>query len=279
MKYSSTQIAAAMTLTALVALAAPTPAHAGLFKRGKAKAKVTHTRHASVVREVRAERADGPKARIALGDFRVKATGASAEIGDGLREMLVTALFTSGEFIVLERQAVSDVMLEQDLGASGRVRQGTGAPIGELEGAEILVYGVVSEFQLGKGGRGMGFRLPNTPTTFGGSVNKAHMAIDLRAVDTETGRILLATRVEGKARDWNVRVQTVVGGGSSLMPVSLGTYHNTPMEKAIRYCIDAAVDYLASEMPAEYFHSASNSAGPRRGTRRSSCRLGQLIVR
>jgi len=89
--------------------------YTGCVTPGQPTATVTHGQGPSV-QEARMERYDGPKARIAVGDFQVKAAGATIEIGDGLREMLLTALFNSNRFIVLERQAVQDVMLEQDLG-------------------------------------------------------------------------------------------------------------------------------------------------------------------
>ena len=220
---------------------------------GQPTAQVTHTQGPSVA-EAQMERYDGPKARIAMGDFQVKASGAPRVIGDGLREMLTTALFNTNRFIVLERQAIQDVILEQDLGASGRVKKQTAAPIGQLEGAEILVYGVVSEFQMGSSGTGLSLGLPNLPFRLGGGVRNAHMAIDLRAVDTVTGRVLFATRVEGKASDYNVQVGTRIGGGSTTMPISLGTYNNTPMEKAIRVCIDNSVNSLCGRLPAQYYH-------------------------
>src|SRR5690625_518915 len=55
---------------------------------------------------------DGPQARIAVARFENK-TGASGNwwntsIGDGMADMLTTALFNSGRFIVLERQAVDE---------------------------------------------------------------------------------------------------------------------------------------------------------------------------
>jgi curli biogenesis system outer membrane secretion channel CsgG len=204
--------------------------------------------------DARAERYDGPKARIAVGDFQVKAAGANQVIGDGLREMLVTTLFSTNRFIVLERQAIQDVLLEQDLGASGRVARPTAAPMGRLEGAELYVYGVVSEFQMGSSGMGISIGVPNIPLSLGGGVQNAHMAIDLRLVDTATGRILFATRVVGKASDYAATVGTAFGGGSSYMPVSLSTYQNTPMEKAIRVCIEQAVAYLCSQTPGNYYH-------------------------
>ena len=61
----------------------------------------------------------GPKARIAVADFDVKAAKAGGEIGSGLREMLVTALINSNRFSVVERQALAAVMQEQELSSSG----------------------------------------------------------------------------------------------------------------------------------------------------------------
>jgi curli biogenesis system outer membrane secretion channel CsgG len=191
---------------------------------------------------------------VAVGDFQVKAANATLLIGDGLREMVVTSLFNSNRFIVLERQAIQDVMIEQELGASGLVKPATAAPTGALEGAELLVYGVVSEFQMGESGMGVGMALPGIPLKFGGGASNAHMAIDLRVVDTATGRIVSATRVEGKATDYSANVATSIGGGRTQMPVSLGAYKNTPMEKAIRVCIDKAIEYVCSKTPAQYFH-------------------------
>ena len=219
---------------------------------GRTTARVTHGSGPSI-QEAQMERYDGPKARIAAGDFQVKAAGATIEIGDGLREMLVTALFNTNRFIVLERQAIQDVMLEQDLGASGRVKRATAAPIGQLEGAELLVYGVVSEFKPDASGVNIGIGMSRVPLQAGGGTRNAHMAVDLRVIDTVTGRIVFATRVEGKATDYHAGMSTQIGGGSTRMPISLGAYQNTPMEKAIRVCIDKAVAFLCTKTPAQYF--------------------------
>jgi curli biogenesis system outer membrane secretion channel CsgG len=221
---------------------------------GQPTARVTHGTGPSI-QEAQMERYDGPKARIAVGDFQVKAAGATTEIGDGLREMLLTSLFNTNRFIVLERQAIQDVMLEQDLGASGRVKRPTAAPIGQIEGAELLVYGVVSEFKSDASGGGIGISMPNLPLRIGGGMKNAQMAIDLRVVDTATSRILFATRVEGKASDFQAGIGTQFGGGRTTMPISLGAYQNTPMEKAIRVCIDNAIAFLCTKTPAQYFHS------------------------
>jgi curli biogenesis system outer membrane secretion channel CsgG len=220
---------------------------------GQPIAEVTQTQGPSIA-EARAVPYSGSKARIAVGDFQVKAGGgATAVIGDGMREMLVTALFNSNRFIVLERQAMKDILLEQDLGSSRRVVKETAAPIGRLEGVELMAYGVVSEFAMGASGVGLNIGLPNVPLQFGGGAKNAHVAIDLRLVDTATGRILFATRVQGKATDYSTSVGTTFGQGRTVMPVTLKTFQNTPMEKAIRVCIDQAVGYLCTQTPASYF--------------------------
>src|SRR6056297_1867449 len=55
----------------------------------------------------------GPRANIAVGDFMVKARGATMHIGDGLREMLESALFESLRFNVLDRLDPEGLKAEQ----------------------------------------------------------------------------------------------------------------------------------------------------------------------
>ena len=89
----------------------------------------------------------GPKARIAVADFDVKAAKANGEIGSGLREMLITALMNSNRFSVLERQALAAIMQEQELSASGAVQQGAQVQRGQLKAADLIVTAAVTEFE------------------------------------------------------------------------------------------------------------------------------------
>jgi curli biogenesis system outer membrane secretion channel CsgG len=219
---------------------------------GYAKTEVTHTQGVSV-EQAQAVRYDGPQARITVGDFQVKAAKAPGEIGDGLREMLVTSLFNTNHFIVLERQAIKDILLEQDLGASGRVIGETAAPTGKLEGAELMVYGVVSEFEMDASGSGISLGISSLPFNIGAGSKNCHMAIDLRVVDTSPGRIVFAARSKGQASDYNIKLGANIKAGNTRMPVSLGSFKNTPMEKAIRACIDRSVEYLVTKTPPKYY--------------------------
>jgi curli biogenesis system outer membrane secretion channel CsgG len=202
---------------------------------------------------------NGPRARIAVSNFDIKAAKAYGEIGTGLREMLVTALVNSNRFRVVERQVLDAVMQEQQLGASGAAAPGqTSAQRGQIKTADIIITAAVTEFEPqasgGGGGLGAGGTLGGSliGAVIGGSMNKAHMALDLRIIDTSTSEVLAAARVQGQATDI---AGGIFGGilGNTALGVGLGGYANTPMEKAIRVCIIEAVKYIAQTTPANYF--------------------------
>lgn len=200
----------------------------------------------------------GPKARIAVADFDVKAAKATGEIGSGLREMLVTALLNSNRFSVVERQALSAVMQEQELSASGAAEGGSGPQRGKIKTADLIITAAVTEFEPeASGGRaGVGGGGGVGSGILGGllsaALNKAHMALDIRIVDTSTSEVLAATRVQGQASDIS---GAIMGGflGSWGLGGGLSAYANTPMEKAIRICIIEAVRYVSQTISANYY--------------------------
>jgi len=200
----------------------------------------------------------GPRARVAVADFDVKAAKATFEIGSGLREMLVTALINSNRFSVVERQVLEAVMKEQELAISGAAQSGSGPTRGQIKTADIIVTAAVTEFepQASGGSAGIGGGGSVGSGILGGllgaALNKAHMALDIRIVDTSTSEVLAATRVQGQATD-------VAGGfmagflGSWGLGGGLSAYANTPMEKAIRVCIIEAVRYISQVIPPPYY--------------------------
>jgi curli biogenesis system outer membrane secretion channel CsgG len=228
------------------------------------KATVTSPEGKSI-EEAQQEAYDGPKARIAVSQFKDKTgkgwwTGA---IGDGMADMLATALFHSNRYIVLERQQVSDVLREQDLGAAGRIKKGTEAPIGEIEGAELLITGAVTEFEgaasgVGGGIGGIGGTAGRILGGIAGGIKKAHMAIDVRVIDTRTSRIVAATSVEGEATDFALGGALAGAGGGGALGGALGGWSKTPTEKALRICIQEAVKFVVSKTPATYYHYAAS---------------------
>jgi hypothetical protein len=65
------------------------------------------------------------------------------ESGTQLALLLTTKLSTLDAVVVVERQDLSKLLGEQELGASGLVNPGTAARIGQLTGARVLVTGRV----------------------------------------------------------------------------------------------------------------------------------------
>ena len=61
--------------------------------------------------------------------------------------MLSNELSSTGHFRVLERNKLGNVLEEQNLAASGRVRSGTGAKMGNVTGAQYLVFGTVTSYE------------------------------------------------------------------------------------------------------------------------------------
>lgn len=216
------------------------------------------------VNQVANEAYNGPKARIAVARFTDKSNNAywyNKEIGDGMADQLTTALFGTNRFIVLERQALDAITSEQDLAAAGRVSNETAAAFGEIEGAEIVVIAAVTEFKDNAsggsvGGSGwMGDMISSVSAGFSG----AHMAVDIRLVDTRTSRILAAGSIEGGSTDFDISAAAVNFGGA-LLGGGLSGWSNTPKEKALREVIVKAVDFLESRVPNTYYrYNADNT--------------------
>jgi len=216
----------------------------------------------SLVNAAQNEQPAGSNARLFVAEFRDKSAGGSLDtvclqqfgltwkaIGEGMRDMMTTALFKTGRFVIVERDQLSEIIREQDLGASGRVQKGTEPAIGEIKGADLMIVASVTEFDSGAQGLKGSFDVGRIK--IGGRTGKAHMAIDVRVVDVKTSEVLAATTVDGSAA--NVGVEGVKGVFDNPSPSSLGGFSKTPMEKALRACIEKSVKYICDNTPPAYF--------------------------
>ncbi len=204
----------------------------------------------------------GPKARLAVTRFQDKSAKGeyTGQIGDGMAEMLANALFSTNRYIILERQSLNEVIREQDLGASGRVKTETAAKIGEIEGAELLVEGTITEFEPGSSGAGGGAAgYSGKAGILGGilgGVRNSHVALIVKVIDARTGRRLASEQIEGKATDIG-GLGGMAGGG---LAGALGAYSKTPMEKAIRVAIEEAVKLIVAKTPPEFYRVSPKSS-------------------
>jgi|SRR5690554_210073 len=144
--------------------------------------------------------------RIAVMDFENKAQHGGWRIGQGAADMLTTGLVSGTNLEVFERARLNSILEEQNFGQSGRVDPSTAAQIGKIIGVDYIVTGAVTEY--GQSGSGAG----------GGGVNVGkkgyHSSVDVRIVDVNTSRIILAETGSGSKSSVNVRVFGFGGGES-----------------------------------------------------------------
>lgn len=174
---------------------------------------------------------------------RPEAEGFERNLGSGVSDIFATEAFRSGRFVVTERDQLVDVLREQDLGRSGRVDPESAAEAGRILGAEILVFGSVTEFgvtETGGGGRVFGL--------FGGSAETvtARVGVDVRLVDAVTAELLAIGVGTAEASQSNVRIDVfnIVRG------LGAGRSGTTIIDLAVRNAIRAAIDEAAASLPA-----------------------------
>lgn len=189
---------------------------------------------------------DGPKKRIAVLEFENKVNNRwwdrSWNIEDRLTEMIITELMKTNRFIVVERGSLNEILSEQDLGASGRVRQETAARVGEVLGAQVLVKGAITEFIEKESGGAAGIIIGGIG--IGGKTNTGHVAMDIRLIDATSGQILQSERAEGKI------TSSGIGGIAFFSGVAFGgtSYKKTALGKATRAAVSDAVMFIVNNM-------------------------------
>jgi curli biogenesis system outer membrane secretion channel CsgG len=269
-----------LTFLLIIMLAGCGPMGEMIEHAGEPTAKTVSTTDKSI-EEYQLEAYNGPKARVAVYQFTdqtAKGRGTvyggypglsmwyTPQIGNGMADMLNDALLKSNRFIVLDRQALKDVLQEQDLAATGRVSRETAAPMGAIEGADLLIKGAITEFEPGSAGGGGGLGAGYFGWTgavvgaIAGSVRQSHIAMIIQVVDAKTSRMLFSTTVEGKANDFNLGGLLGGFGGGFGGGAGLGTWQKTPVEKAIRIAILEAVKELSNKTPKTYFRHTEGVA-------------------
>ena len=149
----------------------------------------------------------GKKIPIVVMDFETRVPGQGWQVGHGASDMLITALVKTKKYKVYERDRLNALMKEQKLQMSGAVDMSTAVQIGKLVGAKYILTGAVTEFGVAQSG------------AHGGGwfdVGKKHYraAVDVRAVNVQTGEIVFADTGSGALKSSAVSVLGFGGGES-----------------------------------------------------------------
>jgi curli biogenesis system outer membrane secretion channel CsgG len=186
----------------------------------------------------RLEQGKNPKTTIAVVEF-VRNEGLPQGLDLKLEDMLITSLIRTGKLDVVERARLEHVMAEQDRAnrfvAAGTTRfhrnfdPATAPAFGKLVGAQGIVYGTVTSATEDKDDR------------FAYDLLTYQVELDVRAVDTETGKVFLSERATGtySAKLITTADGTVIAGG--VKPAA--AYANAAKQ---------AVDSVAGKIAAHY---------------------------
>jgi len=146
--------------------------------------------------------------------------GTQQNIGQGIQAMLVKRVAQDGKYTVVERRKVGNIIKEQDFSASNRVKQGTGARVGQIRGANLTLMGDIVVFGRDdrKTSAGVGAIVPGAGGIIGGSKAdaKAVVVLDYRIVDTETSEGVASGEARGESK------RTSKGFGAAMFAGGVG---------------------------------------------------------
>jgi curli biogenesis system outer membrane secretion channel CsgG len=187
------------------------------------------------------------KHRIAIYQIADK-TGQYSEIGSnivsqGATEMLITALVRSRQFEVLDRVDFSSFMTEQSLVEQNRIVSGQGPAIGELIGADYVIGGAVTEYQIDKRTGGLGLLVGGKGGTQEYAV--ASCAVDIRVTDTTDGRVVWAKSLKKEIVGEKVGIEVFSFINNNIVEFETGRGKQEVINLVVRTLLEEAVYKLS----------------------------------
>lgn len=150
------------------------------------------------------------------------------EVKLDLSDMLITSLVQTGKFDVVEREKIELVKKEQEQALSERFPGGLGrslhidpktAPkLGKLLGVEATVFGSVTS------------ATKTTIDKFAYDLERIEVGIDVRAANTETGKIIFSESASGASE---LKIVTTAGGQLVSGAVDPNGAYKTAMQEAV----------------------------------------------
>lgn len=180
---------------------------------------------------------------------------------NGIEAMITDALNQSGRFRLVERQAIGNVMQEQDFGASGRVAAPSAAGMGQILGAEYLVEAVITSYDPGTSAKSTnvggianalgGGRLGGLGALAGGlSVNSSSssLGMNIRLIDATTSEVIFTKQIEREIKESGIGFGGLGVGSGGALGGFVGAYSRTPIGQAVLASINEAVYELAKQI-------------------------------
>ena len=213
--------------------------------------------------QLQAQSAANRKPRVAVLDFDYGTVmsasssifGTNVDIGRGISALLVTNLVRNGSFSVIDRDALSTVLAEQNFSNSNRADPASAARIGKVLGVDYIIVGTITQFGNetnkqdvgGGGGNWHGFGVGS----IGHSNSKANVAIDARIINVDTAEILAAAEGKGESSRSGLALG---GGGGNWKGMGAGNvdfgssnFQSTIIGEATKKAVDALATDLGTQ--------------------------------
>ncbi len=189
------------------------------------------------------------KKRLAVLDFEFGSTGLTGlgltgTVGPakGVSDLLTNRLVQNGTFIMVERSRIDQILAEQNLGASGRIEPATAAQIGRLLGADAVIIGTITQFNVEESHSGVNIGFFGISTS--SQRQKAEVKLTARIVNTSTGEILAVAEGAGTA-DKETGGATVYGIGGGSMTDARDQILSAATEQAVDQLVNGLVQQAA----------------------------------
>ena len=171
-----------------------------------------------------------PTATIVIADFENRTSYRARDANSGLSVKLGEQLIKTGCFTVADRARMQEILEEQGLGQSGLTRKLTVARVGQLTGADLLVFGSITQYT------------DSRPSDRDSRIEETvRIESNITLTGVESGNVLISETVNGSA----IKVR------SSNPLVDILQTQSTS-DKAIDDMLDKAVEAIVSGMPSQY---------------------------
>lgn len=212
------------------------------------------------------------KKRVIVDDFDYSAVmtsvqaifGTQQNIGKGIHAMLAARLTQQGNVVIVERGSKLDqVQQEQDRNQGNRVKQGTGARVGGITGADAVLAGDITIFgrddkKVNANGTGGGWCRWCGPTIGAAagamSKEKAVVAVAYRLIDAETAEIIDSGAERGeserKSNGFAGFAAGLKGYGAGNLDMTSSNFTETIIGEATQDCVNKLAAIMETRVDA-----------------------------
>lgn len=167
----------------------------------------------------------------------------SLAVTQGATEMLVTALMRSHQFRVIDRIEFQNIMNEQNLKTQERLEKNGGPEIGVLIGADYIIDGAITEYDVDRNTGGIGLKIAGKGASK--EYAKASCAIDLRVTDTTTGEVVWAKSLKKEIIGEKVGLTVFSFMGENIVEFESGRGEQQAINLVVRSLLEESVYKLA----------------------------------